>query len=96
MDPVERLHATLRRRETPETVAALVRDALAGEEDSRVARLLTEVIGASVAGSFGWSSMSVVFPEPAAADRQIAKAQELVGLFLHATLPDGNEAAMFD
>ena len=95
-DHIEKLHATLRRRETPETVAQLVRDALPVGQTMRGLPLFAEVIGRSVKGFFGWSSMPTTFREPDSAKKQIAKARELVRLFLNGSLPDGDDPDMLD
>ena len=96
IDHIEKLHATLRRRETPETVAQLVQDALPVDQMMNTLPLLAEVIGRSVKGNFGWSSMATTFREPDGAKRQIAKARELVHLFLNGAMPDGDDPDTLD
>lgn len=85
---IEKLHATLARRETPETVAELVAEALP-DADQRLETLLDQVRRGSIRCRFGWSSMATTFEEPPNAGRQIAKAVELAELFLGETLPSG-------
>jgi len=95
-DHIERLHATLRRRETPETVARLVKDALPVGQKMSIFPLLSEVINRSVKRFFGWSSMPTTFREPDSAKKQIAKARELAHLFLDSDLPDGDDPDTLD
>jgi hypothetical protein len=95
-DHIARLHATLRLRETPETVAKLVRDALPTGQAKTVFPFLAEVIERSVKRFFGWSSMATAFRAPDKADKPIAKARELARLFLDGDLPDGEDPDALD
>jgi hypothetical protein len=95
-DHIAKLHATLRRRETPETVAKLVRDALPAITLIKLYPLLAEIIGRSVKGYFGWSSMATTFRQPVGAERQIAKARELALLFMGDRLPQGDDPEALD
>jgi hypothetical protein len=89
---IEKLHATLRRRETPEAVAKLIRDAQARNSIP----FLAEVVGQSVKSLFGWSSMPTTFRAPGSVKAQIAKARELAQLFLDGVLPDGDDPDALD
>lgn len=88
---IEKLHATLKRREAPETVAKLVREALPIVQRQGLLAMLGQVIGGSAKERFGWSSMATVFRAPAGAEKQIAKARELALLFLDGRLPEGDD-----
>jgi hypothetical protein len=96
MDSVITLHATLRRRETPETVAKLIRDVLPDQQAKYALPFLAEVIRQSVKGYFGWSSMATTFKEPSDASVQIAKVRELVFLFLDDQLSSGDDLDALD
>ncbi|MFC3693466.1 hypothetical protein ACFOWB_14690 [Chenggangzhangella methanolivorans] len=85
---IEKLHATFARRETPETVAELVAEALP-DADRRLHGLLDKARRGSIGRRFGWSSMSTNFAAPPDAAKQIAKAAELAELFLGEALPSG-------
>lgn len=91
-DAVARLHATLARRETPETIAGMIDAALAPPERRRLAGLLGPLVRSSVKQWFGWSSMATVFDGPVPMDRQVEKARELAGLFLSERLPAAHDA----
>ncbi len=103
-DAIEQLHATLDRRETPETVARLVRDSLPPEHRREVSSRLGQILATSVQRIFGWSSMATTFVAPETAARQAGKARELAALFLpedapiHVPLaepgPDEDDAAL--
>jgi hypothetical protein len=95
-DHIERLHATLKRRETPETVAKLVREALPVVQRQGLLTLLGEIIGGAAKERFGWSSMAAAFRAPAGAEKQIAKARELALLFLDGRLPEGDDPDALD
>lgn len=103
-DPVSALHATLIRRETPETVGKMVLDALPEMKRDTFIDRLRRLVGLPVRTGFdfaphqrfGWSSMSRVFRRPDPFDRQLNKARELASLFLGETLPDGADAAALD
>lgn len=95
-DAIAELFATLRRRETPETVAKLIRDALPPDQAEGLKASLAEVVGQSIRRAFGWSSMPATFHEPVGAERQIAKARELAHLFLGDTLPEGDDPDALD
>ncbi len=86
---VEQLHATLARRETPETIAAMIAPALPVPGD--LGAQLRKIAQASIRRLFGWSSMPTVFAQPASPARPLAKARELVQTFLGASLPDGDD-----
>lgn len=90
-DPVAGLHATLARRETPETVAAMIGRALPEGAGPRLARRVRRVTRASIRSYFGWSSMAATFKPPVPMDRQIAKARELALLFLERRLPESDD-----
>jgi len=100
-DPVSALHATLIRRETPETVGKMVLDALPEMKRDTYIDRLRRIVGLPVRTGFdfaahqrfGWSSMSRVFRRPDPFDRQLDKARELALLFLGEALPDGADAA---
>ena len=94
-DPVQALHATLARRETPETIAALIASALPSP-NRKLSSELSKVIEGSVARRFGWSSMASVFRAPDRMDRQVAKARELALLFLGGTLPEADDTEALD
>lgn len=95
-DGVEKLHATLVRRETPETVAAVVKDALGTKASRALEPHLGAVIRASMTRRYGWSSMSTVFRAPPSAERHLAKARELAQKFLNADLPAGDDPEALD
>ena len=95
-DPVQALHETLVRRDTPETVAALIESALPPPQDRKLTAELRKVIRGSVARRFGWSSMASVFRAPDRMDRQIAKARELAQLFLDRAMPESSDADALD
>lgn len=95
-EPVAALHATLRRRETPETVAKLIKSVLPDEQARFALPFLADVIRQSVKGFFGWSSMATTFREPDNASVQIAKARELVRLFLDGEVPEGDDPDALD
>jgi hypothetical protein len=88
---VARLHETLTRRETPESVAATIDAALPRDVKGHLRGLLRRVVQASVKRHFGWSSMTTSFHGPVPMDRQIAKARELAGLFLDRRLPGSDD-----
>lgn len=90
-DPVARLHATLERREMPETVAEIIRQALPPPLERRVRSPLSAVVRSSVRRFFGWSSMPTAFCGPDLMDRQVAKARELAELFLGGRLSHGDD-----
>ncbi|WCM29559.1 hypothetical protein NDN01_12025 [Sphingomonas sp. QA11] len=95
-DPVQALHETLVRRDTPETVAALIASALPPPQDRKLTAELQKIIRGSGARRFGWSSMASVFRAPDRMDRQIAKARELAQLFLDNALPESDDADALD
>ena len=94
-DPVQALHATLARRDTPETIAALIASALPSS-DRKLSAELYKVIEGSVARRFGWSSIASVFRAPDRMDRQVAKARELALLFLGGALPEADDTVALD
>lgn len=96
LSSVERLYATLKKRETPETVAGLIRGALPDRELGSLKRPLVAVVNASKKTMYGWSSMPVEFAQPVGASRQVGKARELVAAFLQKTLPQGHDAEALD
>ncbi len=85
------LHASLRRRETPEAVAEVIAAALPAGLPPDVSASLDEVRAASLHRRFGWSSMPAVFRAPDAMERQVAKARELAELFLGRRLPGADD-----
>lgn len=93
---LSRLHATLTSRETPETVAAIVRDAMPEVAKGSLGDRLKAMLGLSTKARFGWSSMSDRFQPVAGAERQIRKARELALLFLGETLPEGVDSQALD
>lgn len=95
-DALTRLHATLVSRETPETVAQIVREALPEIRKGSLGERLRQMINLSTKARFGWSSMSDRFQPVVGAERQIDKARELALLFLGETLPEGADAAALD
>jgi hypothetical protein len=92
-DAIEALHATLAQRETPETVAELIRRALPPELAQRVRAPLHARISTSIRHAFGWSSMPTVFKPPVPLDGRLAKVRELALLFLDGHLPEGDDPA---
>lgn len=93
---ITRLHATLGRRETPETVAAIVRDAIPALRSGSWAERLKRRLGLAPHRRFAWSSMATTFRRPDPVHRQLAKARELALLFMGETLPEGVDAAALD
>lgn len=91
-DPILALHATLVRRDTPETVAELI-VAVMPDAPRALAGELQRVISGSIARRYGWSAMSSVFRPPVPMDRQVAKARELAHLFLDGALPEASDEA---
>jgi hypothetical protein len=92
-DAIARLHATLPRRETPETIVELIQDTLPPPLAARLRTPLRERLAGSIRRYFGWSSMPTVFRPPVPAERQLAKARELARLFLGGHLPEGDDPA---
>lgn len=90
-EAIARLHASLIARETPETVAEIIRDALSPGQLRRVRGPLRVRLEASLKRYFGWSSMPTRFKAPDAELRQVAKARELALLFLENRLPEGDD-----
>ncbi len=90
-DPIALLHATLSRRDTPETVAELIGHALPSRLTRHIHALLQARLAASIKRRFGWSSMPTMFEAPVHVDRMLAKARELALLFLDGTLPEGDD-----
>lgn len=88
---ISSLHATLARRDTPETVAELISRALPPEFARRLQGPIHDRIAASVRRMFGWSSMRTVFRAPVTHADRFAKGRELALLFLQARLPDGDD-----
>lgn len=86
------LHATLLKRDTPETVTELIGRALPPELGRRLQGQIHDRIAASVRRMFGWSSMRTVFRTPVRHADRFAKARELALLFLQARLPEGDDA----
>ena len=79
---IERLHATLAQRDTPETVLKLIKDVLPEDATRKMFPRFQEVLASSVNALFGWSSMSTTFAVPDSAAPQVAKVRELATLFL--------------
>lgn len=96
LSPLSRLHATLGQRETPETVAIMVREAMPDLTRGSLGRRIQTMLKLATTTRFGWSSMSTRFPHPMDAERQIDKARELALLFLDEHLPEGADAAALD
>jgi hypothetical protein len=90
-DAIARLHATLPRRDTPETVAELIGQALPPEQARRLHGPLHARLAGSIRHFFGWSSVPTLFRAPDRPDRQLAKARELASLFLGGRLPEGGD-----
>src|SRR5688500_18678291 len=88
---IERLHASLTRRETPETVAELIRAGMGSRASRSVRIALRPVIGGSLKRWFGWTAMSTRFKAPVSMSDQVAKARELARLFLDRSLPGGDD-----
>lgn len=95
-DPIITLHATLKRRETPETVAGIILEAMPELRRGSFADHMRRMFGLASHQRFGWSSMARSFRPPDRVDRQLAKARELALLFLGETLPDGADAHALD
>jgi len=95
-DPIQVLHRTLARRETPETVAAYARKALPELRKGEWAEQMKRLLGMASHRRFGWSSMPATFQAPQSPRRQLDKARELALLFLGETLPEGAAAAALD
>lgn len=91
-DPVTALHATLSRRETPETVAEMILTAIPKLRKGGFGEALKRLFGAASHQQFGWSSMATTFRPPDPFDRQLKKARELALLFLGEALPDGADS----
>lgn len=90
------LHATLGRRDTPESVAEIVRDAIPGLRSGSWAERLKRRLGLAPHRRFGWSSMATSFRRPDPVNRQLDKARELALLFMGETLPEGADAEALD
>src|SRR5262245_26678294 len=84
-----RLHASLRERQKPETIAAIIDQAY--PVPAGLGTALRAVIKSSIKRYFGWSAMATSFPAPVPMDRQIGKARELAKLFLDRTLPESDD-----
>jgi hypothetical protein len=93
---INSLHATLDRRDTPETVAQIARDAIPELRSGRWAERLKRMFGMASHRRFGWSSMATTFRRPDPVHRQLDKARELALLFLGQTLPDGADTVALD
>ncbi len=85
------LFASLALRETPETVAKHVAEALGPDAPGPVRRLALSVSRGSISARIGWSSMSTRFRGADPMDRQVAKARELASVFLDARLPGSDD-----
>src|SRR5688500_18683433 len=90
-DTIARLHESLTRRETPETVAAMIEAAMPAGQKRGLQNWLRHVVRGSVKRYFGWSSMATRFHEPVPMERQLAKARELALLFLDRRLPESDD-----
>lgn len=103
-DPVIALHATLTRRDTPETVGKMILEALPELKQETWIDSLRRIVGLparsgfdfSAHQRFGWSSMAAVFRRPDPVGAQLDKARELAELFLGQSLPEGADAAALD
>lgn len=102
---IEKLHATLGRRDTPETVAFIIRDALPKAQHSALRPKFNQILANSVKDYFGWSAMATTFAAVETARPQAVKAHELATIFfggpLSAALPEppmaeDDEAAFWD
>ncbi len=91
-----KLHATLGRRDTPESVAEIIRDAMPGLRSGSWAERLRRMLGWAPHRRFAWSSMATTFRRPDPVHRQLDKARELALLFMGETLPEGADAAALD
>jgi hypothetical protein len=82
-----KLHASLARRDTPEAVAEMILAGLPpGLSGAWLKFSLRSRIRQALKSRFGWSAMAAVFRAVVPMDRQVAKAQELALLFLHAEI----------
>ncbi len=91
-----RLHATLGRRDTPETVAQIAREAIPALHSGSWAERLKRMLGWAPHRRFAWSSMATTFRRPDPAHRQLDKARELAQLFMGQSLPEGADAEALD
>lgn len=87
------LHATLTGRDTPETIAALIGQALPARLTRVLQPSLATRLTASVKRLWGWSSMPTVFGAPVRPRHSADKLRELALLFLEARLPAGDDPA---
>ena len=87
----EWLYASLALRETPETVAKYVAEALAPDSSAAARKLALKISRKTVSARIGWSSMATRFRGADPMDRQVAKARELADLFLDARLPGSDD-----
>ncbi len=93
---IEAFHATLVRRDPPEVIAEMAREALPRLQRGAWSSWIDTILGLSTRRRYGWSSMANTFRRPDPFDRQLEKARELAELFLGETLPDGADAAALD
>ena len=90
-DMIRRLHASLAERETPETVAELIRSGMGSDASLGVRIAASRVVRSSLRRRFSWSAMSTRFKRPVPMARQVAKARELAQLFLDRALPQSDD-----
>ncbi|MDZ4363549.1 hypothetical protein [Brevundimonas sp.] len=95
-EAVTRLYETLERRETPETVLALIQKALPEMASKDWRERIRQILGLSTQARFGWSSMQTEFARSSVPAHSLDKARELALLFLGATLPEGVDADALD
>ena len=95
-EAIARLHDTLSRRDTPETVLALIQKALPEMASVGWHERIRRILQLSTKARFGWSSMSTSFHQAELPVRSLDKARELALLFLGATLPEGADADALD
>lgn len=88
---VEKLHASLGARETPESVAGWMLAGMDGDASRRVRIAAKRVTRTSLRAYFGWSAMKTEFRAVDGMDRQVDKARELASLFLQRTLPEADD-----
>lgn len=90
-NPTDWLFASLALRETPETVAGHIAEALTTDAAAAARKLALKISRSSVSARIGWTSMSTRFRGADPMDLQVAKARELAGLFLDASLPGSDD-----
>lgn len=96
IDPVDWLFGSLAKRETPETVASHVLEALGPSTPPSTKALVARITRGSLRSKFGWSSMSTRFRGADPMDGQVRKARELALAFLSAELPAATDISELD